>query len=750
MQASSIGVPPPADEAIALLEGISDGFLTVKTNWTIAIANGRAERILGAAPGALAGLSLWNPALGLQGSAFEPLLREALECGAAAEMTARHPAQGCWYEARVVPMKTGLAVYLRDVTAQVQTEQALRESERTFRMMADSIPQIVWIVEASGQAVYFNRQWHAYTGVHIDSSTPASVAGEFVHPADRAATMEAWGKAYREGGVFHVEHRIRSRDGDYRWFLVMAEPYRNGAGVIERWFGTSTDIHEQKMAKIAMTESELRFRALANASSDVIYRMSPDWKYMHELDGRGFLKTTSGLGEYRIEDYVYPEDLDLARATIEQAIRAKAMFALEHRVLRADGTHGWTFSRAVPILDDAGEIREWIGMASDITERKAAEEQLREADRRKDDFLAMLAHELRNPLAPIKAAAQILQTRALDEQRIQYTSQVIDRQIGHMTNLIDELLDVSRVSKNLVKLDCVPLDIGQVVHDAVEQAAPLVQARGHRLAVIVGAETMLVQGDKKRLVQAVTNLLNNAAKFTQEGGHLALTVAASPSEVSIAVSDDGIGMTPAMARQAFELFAQAELSSDRTMGGLGLGLALVRSLVELHGGSVSSHSDGLGKGSRFTIVLPRLHVAAPPEAVRPAITQAEPAPLRVLIVDDNVDAAEMLGMLLAADGHDVAIEHGATQALRRAQEHVPQLCLLDIGLPEMDGYELATRLRARSETAGATLVAVTGYGQEGDRRKSLAAGFDHHLVKPIDLDKLRAILAQVDNAAAPS
>ncbi|WUR14669.1 PAS domain S-box protein [[Empedobacter] haloabium] len=750
MQASSIGAPPLADEAIAILEGISEGFFAVAADWTFTYVNRQAGQFLGADPGHLVGRKLSDLDVGLRGSAFEALCRTAMAEGAPAGMTARHPVQGGWHEMRVQPMPAGLAVYLRDVTAQVQAEQALRESERTFRMMADSIPQIVWIVEASGEAVYFNRQWRNYTGVHIDSSTPASVAGEFVHPADREATLVAWERAYRDGGVFHVEHRIRSRDGDYRWFLVLAEPYRNCAGVIERWFGTSTDIHGQKMAKMALAESELRFRALTNATSDVVFRMSPDWSIMHELDGRGFLKTASGLGEYRIEDYVDPQDLGIARAAIDAAIRGKATFALEHRVLRADGSSGWTYSRAVPILDDAGAIREWIGMASDITARKAAEEQLREADRRKDDFLAMLGHELRNPLAPIKAATQLLQTRMLDEPAILRTSQVIERQIGHMTNLIDELLDMSRVSKNLIRLDKIPVDLGDVVHDAVEQAAPLVQARRHQLDVLAGPDAMLVLGDKKRLVQVVTNLLNNAAKFTDQGGHIALALRASADEVRIEVADNGIGMTPAMTRQAFELFAQAELSADRTMGGLGLGLALVKSLVELHGGTVNCHSDGLGRGSRFTIVLPRLHAAAPPEPAPVALALPAQQALRILVVDDNVDAAQMLAMLLESSGHEVAVEHSPSRALRHALARPPQLCLLDIGLPEMDGYELAARLRARSETAGVVLVAVTGYGQASDREKSLAAGFDHHLVKPIAMDRLRDILAQVRGGAGPA
>ena len=746
MPVSAHGSQYLADEAAAILESISDAFYAVTADWKIAYANKRAEPILGMDRQRLIGKDLWALFPALEGSEFGIAYRKAMRDGLAAELTAYYPAHGKWYEVRIGPMTSGLSFYLRDVTTQVNLEHALRERERDLQILADSIPQIVWIVEASGQAFYFNRQWVAYTGVPITSTTPANVAGEFVHPEDRAPTMAAWRAAYERGGSFHVEHRILSKTGEYRWFLVLAEPYRNAAGEIERWFGTSTDIHEQKLAKMALTESELRFRALVNATSDVIYRMSPDWKYMHELDGRGFLKTTARLAEYRIEEYVHPDDLDLARRAIAHAIETRSVFALEHRVLRADGTYGWTYSRAVPILDDEGEIREWVGMASDTTERKAAEEQLTEASRHKDEFLAMLAHELRNPLSPIKAAAQLLQRRPLGEERIRQTSQIIERQVAHMTNLVDELLDVSRVSKNLVELERAPLDIRHVVGDAVEQVTPLMQARRHHLEIHLGPESAFVAGDKKRLVQTIANLLNNAGKFTPGGGRIRLNVNVLDEQVQVEVADNGIGMSPHTAEHAFDLFAQAERSSDRSQGGLGLGLALVKSLVELHGGTVRCRSAGLGEGSTFTVCLPRLDARDPAEASRHG--QAAPGvhadALHILLVDDNEDAADTLAMLLETMGHRVAVEHASKRALERAVKEAPQVCLLDIGLPGMDGNELAKQLRARPETAGAVLIALTGYGQESDRRKSIESGFDYHLVKPVDIDKLASILADVN------
>ena len=403
-------------------------------------------------------------------------------------------------------------------------------------------------------------------------------------------------------------------------------------------------------------------------------------------------------------------------------------------------------SRAVPMLGADGEIHEWIGAASDITERKLAEEKLRESDRRKDEFLAMLAHELRNPLAPIGAAAALLQRARLDEALVRKTSQVIGRQVSHMTALIDDLLDVSRVTRGLVELDNAVLDVGQIVADAVEQVAPLVQARQHHLAVTPPPWPVRVMGDKKRLVQVLANILNNAAKYTQEGGELALDVDVLDGQVRIAVRDNGIGMAPDVAARAFDLFAQAERSSDRASGGLGLGLALVKSLVELHGGTVGCASPGIGMGSTFVVSLPSLDAEQGGERPRDqgAAAHGLPGALRILVVDDNVDAATMLAMVLEAAGHGVLVEHTPERALRRAREAAPQVCLLDIGLPGMDGTELARRLRAQPETAGAVLVAVTGYGQDSDRDRALEAGFDHHLVKPIDTAGLEALLARID------
>ena len=381
-----------------------------------------------------------------------------------------------------------------------------------------------------------------------------------------------------------------------------------------------------------------------------------------------------------------------------------------------------------------------VTAASSALRARGRQFEMREIDRRKDEFLAMLAHELRNPLAPISAASDLLRLGRLDNTRIVQTSEIISRQVKHMNGLVDDLLDVSRVSRGLVTLERQKIDAGQIVTNAVEQVRPFIDARRHRLTIEKPAETAYIYGDQKRLIQIVANMLNNAAKYTPEGGAIALTMEVTREHVKFILSDNGIGMSPKVMETAFEMFAQAERTSDRTQGGLGIGLALVKRLVELHHGEVAADSDGPGKGSRFTVVLPRTSKPEAQSAQPDTITSAGKN-LRLLIVDDNIDAANMLGMYLEMAEYKVTVENSSKAALVRALAERPDACLLDIGLPDMDGNQLAQALRVHARTANTVLIAVTGYGQNSDRERTIDAGFDHHLVKPVDMSKLLNILA---------
>ncbi|MGQ3053519.1 MAG: ATP-binding protein [Roseateles sp.] len=372
---------------------------------------------------------------------------------------------------------------------------------------------------------------------------------------------------------------------------------------------------------------------------------------------------------------------------------------------------------------------------------------LQDADRRKDEFLAMLAHELRNPLAPITTGAELLSRLSASDSQLQRISGVISRQAGHMTKIVADLLDVSRVTRGLVTLEKVEVDLEDVVHAAVEQVRPLVEQRQHALDLQLPGEPVVVLGDRARLVQVVSNLLSNAAKYTPEGGQVQVRLQADAREALLEVQDNGIGIAPELMSEVFDLFTQGSRTADRAQGGLGLGLALVKHLVELHGGSVAAASEGSGMGTSLSVRLPRL--------LSPAWLPAAPVPagavppLALLVVDDNIDAARTLADFLALEGHVVRVAHDGTTALDLAAQAPADAYVLDVGLPGMTGYELARRLRESPHGQNALLIALTGYGQPADRERSRDAGFDHHLVKPADAAQVQALLAQASPRRRP-
>ena len=400
-------------------------------------------------------------------------------------------------------------------------------------------------------------------------------------------------------------------------------------------------------------------------------------------------------------------------------------------------------------------------LQSEVTERTRVELALKEADRHKDEFLAMLAHELRNPLAPIHNAVALMHRTPLTDPQLIWSRDVIGRQLAHLTRLVDDLLDVSRITRGKINLSKQALEIGPLVARTVETVQPLFEERGHTLRVDMPDTGLSVYGDPTRLMQAIGNVLSNAAKYTERGGQVTLAVAQTSSEVEIRIRDNGIGIPPELMPMIFNLFTQLDRSSA-AQSGLGIGLALVQRLVEMHGGSVTAQSDGPGCGSEFVIRLPLLlgdRLATDAEqlntlsALEPSMMNAEgttQTQRRILVADDNNDALESLATLLQLSGHEVYTAANGAVALETAEQHRPEVALLDIGMPKLDGYEVARRIRAQPWGARITLVALTGWGQDSDRRRSQEAGFDSHLVKPLDLDKLTDLLATLPPAGAVS
>jgi PAS domain S-box-containing protein len=546
-----------------------------------------------------------------------------------------------------------------------------------------------------------------------------------------------------------------------RTLMIRAAAIRNERNEIVGAVGANMDISAQVAAERAMKDSEARFRSIANLIPQMVWSagaggtndyLNTRWREFTGLPEQELL----GNGWFKV---IHPDDMPELSAAWDRSLAAGSPYEVEHRLLHHSGQYRWVLNRALPVTGEHGTIVRWMGALTDIHDKKRGEEELKAAARRKDEFLAMLAHELRNPLAPISSAAQLLVHAAADEQRVRQSSEIIVRQVRHLTGLVDDLLDVSRVTRGLVELQRERVDLKSVLASALEQARPLVEARRHHLEVAIDAAPAWVDGDRIRLVQVLANLLNNAAKYTPQGGAIALSLEVAGGMASIAVRDNGIGIGPDLLPQVFELFTQAERTPDRAQGGLGLGLALVKSLVGLHGGSVEAESDGPGLGSTFRVALPLAQVvqvartasgsgAGP--AAPAALAVAEQVAANVMIVDDNADAAQSLAEILRALGHRVAVAHEPRHALALAEQDWPEVFILDIGLPDIDGYALARRLRAMAEERpgerAALYLALTGYGQAHDKVLSRAAGFDRHFVKPVDLEALLAALAEAPAA----
>jgi CheY-like chemotaxis protein len=387
------------------------------------------------------------------------------------------------------------------------------------------------------------------------------------------------------------------------------------------------------------------------------------------------------------------------------------------------------------------KIEDGVGVTTvDFSERYRAEEALRQADRQKDEFLAMLAHELRNPLAPIRAASTLL-ARLSKEPQSQRIVEIVQRQVEHMTRLVDDLLDVSRITQGRIVLQKSPIEVAGIIRQAVETVEPLIRERHHDLQVHSSYPALYVEGDPSRLVQTFINLLTNAAKYTNPGGEIHVSSRSEGGFAVIAIGDNGTGISHTLLPRIFDLFVQGDRTLDRAQGGLGVGLSVVRQLVEMHGGEVQAKSDGIGRGSTFTVRLPLTEAPAVPD---PAPAQVKTSVKRILIVDDNEDAANTLAMILRLDGHDTHVSYSGRDALQRLEAWTPDLVLLDIGLPGMDGYEVANAIRERLGGASPRLIALTGYGQPEDRERALKGGFDDHLVKPVSPETISALLAGWD------
>jgi PAS domain S-box-containing protein len=502
--------------------------------------------------------------------------------------------------------------------------------------------------------------------------------------------------------------------------------------------------HESMEAERSLRESEERFRLLADSAPALIWINGPDGAEFVNRTYVDFLGVSHAdvLG-YGWAGFIHVDDRDSYMQAYLHAFDQRKSFSAEFRFRRHDGDYRWMRTVAQPRISHDGTFLGYAGISTDVTEQRAAEDALKDANRRKDEFLAMLAHELRNPLAPIANAAQVLCLwNNQSHKEVSWACEIVQRQVCQLTHIVDDLLDVSRITQGKIKLQRTPTDVAAIVSAAIETSMPLIASRGHRLHTELPSSPLVVHADLTRMVQVVTNLLNNAAKYTGEGGDIWLTCRRDGNDILVSVRDNGIGLSPEILPKVFDLFTQADRTIDRSQGGLGIGLTLVRSLMELHGGSVGAASEGLGRGSEFTVRLP-LWAQAPStvESAPPCSSSpARAADQRILVVDDNRDSAATLAHMLKTMGHPVQIAHDGRAALDEAAAFRPDLILLDIGLPILNGFLVAERLRSDPAHSRTVIAALTGYGDEQDRKRSTEAGIDHHLVKPLTFAVLQDLI----------
>jgi PAS domain S-box-containing protein len=640
-----------------------------------------------------------------------------------------------------------VAVLFNDITAQKQAEQALRESETRFRTMANASPSILWSAFADGTPTFVSELWYEYTGL-APGADLAHEWTEVIHPDDVVLAQAAWHDVALGGSTYEVEVRLRRHDGVYRWFLMRAMPLRADDGTIVSWFGSSTDIHDRRQAEEALRLSEQR----ASLAMDVarLGTWSCDLRTgVMSADARsreicGFdLEIPLDLAT--VATRVHPEDRQRAEAALRSALMLESdgRYAEEFRWVHPDGTVRWALARGQVLFRGLGDQRRGVlvlGSLFDITERRGTEEALRDLDRRKDEFLATLSHELRNPLAPLRNCLHLLHMEVGGELDRQKLLTIMDHQVTHLTRLVDDLLEVSRVTHGKIPLKIELVELAEVCTRAVEGSRPAIELAHHTLTVDLPEQPLRLEADPVRLAQVLGNLLNNAAKYTDPGGHILLSGRREGEEIVLRVRDDGLGIAQEQLPHVFDLFVQADRSLTHSQGGLGIGLTLVRSLVELHGGSVRARSAGIGHGSEFEVRLPIHHAQAADARGGGEPRRAAEARHRILVVDDNHEHADTLALFLEISGNDVRTAYDGLEAVEAAADFHPDAVLLDIGMPGVDGYEACRRIRALPDGEATVVVALTGWGQEEDRRRSHEAQFDAHMVKPADPAALLALV----------
>jgi hypothetical protein len=674
----------------------------------------------------------------------------------------------------------------RDQTERKQSEERLHASEERFRLLVERVRDYaIFMLDREGRVATWNAGAERIKGYAAEE-----ILGEhfsrFYTPEDVAARKPERELALAVAKGTHEEEAWRVRkNGSRFWASVIITALRDDAGLLRGFAKVTRDMTERKAAEDnerRLLQEEAARRAAEASLREAELAREDERRQRQQLhvtlasigdavivtDSQGIVTflnaVAAGLTGWTQQDaagqplervfrIVNEQTRQLVENPVVKVIRQGTIVGLaNHTLLIArDGSERPIDDSGAPIADDRGQITGVVLVFRDVTERRRAERELREADRRKDEFLAMLAHELRNPLAPIRNALHVMKVAGTDVRAVEQARQMTERQVGHLVRLVDDLLDVSRIMLGRIELRKGAISLASVIQSAVETAQPKIDSHENQLILSLPAEPLWTFGDFTRLTQVVANLVHNAAKFSQRSGRIWLSAERQRDEAVLSVRDEGVGISGDLLPRIFDLFVQGDRSLERSEGGLGIGLTLVRMLVEMHGGTVTARSEGPGAGTEFVVRLPVLREAPKQqqEAASPRASRATQA-RRVLVVDDNIDAAESVAMILRLDGHQVRLAHDGAEALRAAEQFEPDVVVLDIGLPGMNGYEVAERLRRQARSRKPVLVALTGYAQESDRQRAAAAGFDHHLTKPVEPVALQDLLASLPGDARPA
>lgn len=656
----------------------------------------------------------------------------------------------------------GVVISIEEITERKQMEAALRKSEAEVRLQHDQLDWVyqntpigLCLLDRNLRYLRINRQLAEMNGPPVEAHLGRTVAELVPALVERVeqVTQEilATGEAVTD---IEFVGETASQPGATRYWNSSWHPVFGDDGAITGFGAVVEEISARRAAEVALRASEERFRGLTQAVPSMTFERDAEggntfsserWSAYSGMTA----EESAGAGWTKA---VHPEDLQDSAQLWAEALQAGERCEMRHRLRSADGSYRWFLVRMQPQRGREGQILRWAGSCTDIEDITQAEARLRQADKRKDEFLAMLAHELRNPLAPIRNAVSALQRlndndpAAKDQAR--FLIAMVDRQADHLIRLVDDLLEVARITSGKIELKKQHVDLRDTVRQAIETSQPAINAGRHMMTISLPDQPLTVDGDPMRLTQVFANLLNNAAKYTPPEGRIAISMRSDGEEVVASIGDNGIGIRSEILPHIFDLFYQANRTKGREQGGMGIGLALARSLVEMHGGQVEARSDGPGRGSVFVVRLPLAAAPSQDERVEGDATVASvPASHRVLVIDDDRDVGDSLGMLLQLMGADVRVAYDGEAALAVISGFKPHLVLLDIGMPGMNGYETARQIRKLPERQDLILVALSGWGRDEDRRHSAEAGFDHHFVKPMEVDAIENLLASLPTGA---